>query len=107
MAEWLCAENAKMRTALRLADGRTRKMTDTTRERRTTGVWLLGLRRERLNAGLTLKGLEERTAERAETRVYKATISEVERLVRGAHPRTAYALAQALGIKVEDLTSGE
>lgn len=79
-------------------------MMEQTEQRRTTGVWLPGLRRERLNAGLTLKGLEERTAERAETKVYKATISEVERLVRGAHPRTAYALAQALGVRVEDLT---
>lgn len=79
-------------------------MTETQEKRRTTGVWLPGLKRERLNAGLTLKGLEERTAERAETKVYKATISETERLVRGAHPKTAYALAQALGIKVEDLT---
>ena len=72
-------------------------------QRRTTGVWLPGLRRERLNAGLTLKGLEERTAETGD-RVYKATISEVERLVRGAYPRTAYALAEALGVKVEHLT---
>lgn len=78
-------------------------MTKTRETRRTTGVWLPGLRRERLNAGLTLVGLEERTAKHG-TKVYKATISEVERLVRGAHPRTAYALAQTLGVQVEDLT---
>ena len=78
-------------------------MTETQERRRTTGVWLSGLRRERLNAGLSLKDLEGRTAARSEIKVYKATISETERLLRGAHPKTAYALALALDVKVEDL----
>lgn len=73
--------------------------------RRTTGSWLPGLRRARLNAGLTLKELERRTDEQG-MKVYKATISELENERRGAYPRTAYALARALGVEVERLMGG-
>lgn len=78
-------------------------MTEMKAERRTTGSWLPGLRRVRLNAGLTLTDLEARTEAAGAKKVYRATISELENGRRGAHPRTAYALAQALGVSVEDL----
>lgn len=81
-------------------------MTEMQAERRTTGSWLPGLRRVRLNAGLTLSDLEARTNEVAGRKVYRATISELENGRRGAYPRTAHALAKALGVEVEELTAG-
>lgn len=73
-----------------------------TRDRRTTGTWLPGLKRARLNSGLTLRELERRTDEQGK-KVYRATISELENGHRGALPGTAFALARTLGVQVEDL----
>lgn len=80
-------------------------MTEMQAERRTTGTYLPELRRVRLNAGLTLTALEARTSEVAGRKVYRATISELENRRRGAYPRTAHALAEALGVKVEELSA--
>ncbi len=68
------------------------------------GFELSGLRRARQNAGLTLRELEERTIENGE-KVWRQTISEIERGEHGVYPSTARKLANALGVEVEDLRS--
>lgn len=68
-------------------------------ERRTRGrgIMLPGLRNAREDAGLSLRELEERAG------VPSATISKLELQHRGAQPRTARALAAALGVEVREL----
>lgn len=81
----------------------------TTREEKRTrgkGTMLPGLKDAREDAGLSLRELEEATREAAHV-VYASTISEVENGRRGAHPRTARALAEALGVTVKELRRGE
>jgi transcriptional regulator with XRE-family HTH domain len=72
-----------------------------TAEKRTRGkgIILAGLKDARENAGLSLRELEAATGRR----VYQSTISDLENLRRGAQPRTARKLAEALGVTVKDL----
>lgn len=60
---------------------------------------LAGLKDARENAGLSLRELEAETGRG----VYQSTISDLENLRRGAQPRTARKLAEALGVTVKDL----
>ena len=69
----------------------------------TRGSALRGLKRERLDAGMSLKNVEAATRRGSEKVVYASTVSELENLHRGAQPSTARALAQALGVTVKDL----
>lgn len=64
---------------------------------RGKGIMLLGLRREREDAGYALRELGELA------NVPAATISKLELGHRGAQGRTARALAEALGVSVKDL----
>ncbi len=66
------------------------------------GFALPGLRRERENAGLSLRELEEKSIKNGE-KVWRATINEIERGNRDAHPRTARRLANAMDVSIEDL----
>lgn len=80
-------------------------MATTQRQTRGKGTMLPRLKNAREDAGLSLRELEEATREAGST-VYASTISEVENGRRGVQPRTARALAQALGVKVKELRSG-
>lgn len=70
-------------------------------EKRTRGrgIMLAGLKDARENAGLSLRELEAATGRG----VYQSTISDLENLRRGAQPRTARKLAEALDVTVKDL----
>ncbi len=80
-------------------------MATTQKKTRGKGTMLPGLKDARENAGLSLRELEEATREAGNT-VYASTISEVENQRRGAQPRTARTLAQALRVTVKELRSG-
>ncbi len=78
-------------------------MTTAQRRSRGKGIMLPGLKRAREDAGLSLRELEAAT----NRGVYASTISDLENLRRGAQPRTARKLAEALGVTVKDLRSEE
>ena len=75
----------------------------TQEEKRTRGkgMPLPGLRRAREDAGMSQRELEAAT----NREVYRSTIGELEGMRRGAQPRTARKLADALGVTVKDLRS--
>lgn len=73
-----------------------------TKKRRGRGIMLHGLRSAREDAGMTLIDLEQATQD-AGHKIYGSTISELERGKHGCHPRTARALANALGLTVKEL----
>lgn len=63
---------------------------------------LRGLRDARLNAGLSLNELSQRTADLG-TRLHTGTLSELENGRRSAHPKTARRLADTLGVSIRQL----
>lgn len=66
-----------------------------------TGIILAGLKEARIDAGLSLRELGERTG------IDYSLISKLERLRHGAQPRTARKLADSLGVEVRDLRRRE
>lgn len=58
---------------------------------------LPGLKNARIDAGYSLRALEELSG------VHAASISKLELLHNGAQPRTARKLADALDVEVRDL----
>ena len=66
-------------------------------------VPLPGLRRERQDAGLSMRGLSDLTARKHGKRVHLSAIADLEAGRRGALPRTAKLLADALGVSIKKL----
>ncbi len=85
--------------------GGTRTMVKTpgkAKRTRSGGIVLQGLRDARIDAGLTLVELSQKTAENGD-KVFASTISELENMHRGAQARTVRALAAALDVSIREL----
>lgn len=64
-------------------------------------LWLVHLRRWRVERRVTIRELAERAG------LTHVTVSKLENLKHPAYPITAKALADALGVQVSDLLEGE
>ncbi len=67
------------------------------------GIMLPGLLEARHSAALSLRELSEKSGKDKGRKIDQSTISEIERGIRAAQPRTARRLAELLKVEVDDL----